>query len=277
MRKMLATLVAGLVLTTAALEASAQPVTACGQRVKDGVLVGDLDCGDFEGNAIEVERSLSLAGFTLSGGGTTDENYLVRCVGGAIPEDGNCEVNGPGTLLGTGSVLYSHGIRGNNVVASGVTFEGTLGGVAVIKRAEVRDCIMNGIGGTGVWGRSARVYDSAIIDSGGFGVAASRSAILYRSTVTGSALDGVVSGGGAMLRQSTVSGNATDPAACADHFDVLSCAPPDPTWICADLSARKRLKVRDASLCGTSLVQEGSCGGVWNYRNGETFGVCEQD
>ena len=55
-------------------------VTTCGQRVVEGVLAADLDCSGIPGNAVEVEKSLSLGGFTLTVGvDFPDNSYAVRC------------------------------------------------------------------------------------------------------------------------------------------------------------------------------------------------------
>ena len=97
------------------------------------------------------------------------------------------------------------------------------------------------------------------------------------SSITGGAVDGVVSGGSVSLTDSNVTGNASDPLACEEHWFGVTCSLDTLPWICADISARKRVRLKGASSCGTSLVQDGQCGDYFDGRSGASHGVCTLD
>ena len=80
---------------------AADLVTTCGQHVTDGILAGDLDCTGYEGAAVSVGRSLSLAGFTITGS-TGSTSAAIDCDKDEdIHRKGNCAIRGPGTVSGS--------------------------------------------------------------------------------------------------------------------------------------------------------------------------------
>jgi len=269
----LASFVVSLVVHAAC---AAEPVTTCGQRVSEGVLTGDLDCTGMGLYAVQVERSLALAGFTITGDGGAS-GAVVRCVRpDGSDTSGNCVVTGPGTVRTAG--VFSHGVLGRKVTVRDLTVDGTGSGVVVEKSANLQGCLIDSVGGTGVLAAKARVTDTMVIDSGAFGVAAGRRALLRGSTVTGSVLDGVSSGGRVVLRNSSVTENAMDAGICAAALDVRDCGRPEAApWICSDVSSDGPITLRGGSACGSSLVQSGSCGSFVDYRPGPSHGVCQND
>ena len=256
----------------AALSASssgiaAELVTTCGQRVKDGILEQDLDCGgDFQ-IALLVERSLSLNGHTITG-----LPSVINCVKPSYSSpNGKCTVTGPGVVRGAD--VATEGISGRKVIVDGVTFENLAVGVSAVK-ATVTNSVMtgtfpDGFGGAMVGGTRVSVTGTSISAASGWGVAGGRRVVLENSTVSGNRWDGV-SGGRVELVNSSVTGNSL---AC----DMPFFCGPAPTGLCADVSAR-RIRLDGTNICGTSLVQEKYCPtSPLDYRPGPSLGVCTQD
>ena len=266
--------IVGFALTTAH---AAEPVTTCGQRVADGVLAADLDCSGTAGDAVQVDHSFSLGGFTLTVGvDFPDNSYGVHCVRHGDDADGVCEVSGPGTIAGSGAGPGNHGVRGRGMAVRNVTFTGNLSAV-VGQRAKVNGCDINAVTGTGVWAQAARVNDTQITNSGRFGIGVGRRAILRHTDVTGSVLDGITSGGNVVLFASNVTGNAGNPNDCQAVLGYAQCSQSPQPWLCADISADRAVVLGAASTCGSSLVQAGSCSGFYDFRPGQSFGVCAGD
>jgi len=246
---------------------AAEPVTACGQRVKDGILEQDLDCsGDFQ-IALLVERSLSLNGHTITG-----LPSVINCVKPSHSSpNGKCTVIGPGVVRGAD--ISTEGISGRKVIVDGVTFENLATGVNAVK-ATVSNCVMtgtfpDGFGGAMIGGARVTVTGTSIAAAAGWGVAGARRVVLVDSTVTGNRWDGV-SGGRVELVNSSVTGNSL---AC----DMPFFCGPAPTGLCSDVSAR-RIRLDGTSACDTSLAQEKYCPtSPLDYRPGPSLGVCAQD
>jgi len=275
MRNLAIITIAALVFAVSSAHA-AEPVTACGERVGDGVLTADLDCSGIVGDAVQVESSLALAGFTLKAGVDSGQAYAVHCLRHGSDEEGLCEVSGPGTIEGSGTGRGNHGVQGSKVRAQGVTFTGNQTAV-IARRSTVRDCTINGVGGTGIWGGATRVNNTQITDSGDWGIVVLRRAVLKHSTVTGSVLDGIACGGNVTLVDSEVTGNAVDVDACENVLGSFHCSQEPQPWLCADISAEGRVTLGSTSSCGRSLVQTGSCSGAFDLRPGQSFGVCAGD
>jgi hypothetical protein len=248
-------------------------VTTCGQQVANGILAADLDCSGGCGDGVKVEKSLSLGGFQLKIGAG---RFAVHCVKKDGNEDGHCKIFGPGTIVGAVSGARSHGVQAGALTIEGVSFSGNLNAV-VAARVTMSGCDINGVSGSGIWGGLARVSNSQIMNSGRFGIGVAAKAILKSSTVTGSVLDGVTSGDGVVLKDSTVTGNATNPAACQSALASTHCTPDPQPWLCADVTADGKVKLKGASTCDRSLVQAGSCIGAVDYRPGDPVGVCTAD
>lgn len=247
---------------------AAEPVTACGQRVRDGILEQDLDCSGFpELYSVLVERSLSLNGFTITG-----SPNVINCVkrSETLP-NGKCSISGPGMVRGAD--VSAAGISGRKVLVDGVTFENVANGVSAVK-ATVSNCVMtgtfpDGFGSAMVGGTRVTVTGSNISAAAGWGVVGARRVVLENSTVTGNRWDGV-SGGRVELVDSSVTGNSL---AC----DMPFFCGPAPTGLCADVSAR-RIRLEGTSTCETSLLQEKYCPtSPLDYRPGPSLGVCTQD
>lgn len=248
---------------------AAEPVTTCGQRVKDGILTQDVDCTGFPYvYSLLVERSLLLDGHTI----TTNGGGIVCAKPSDTTATGKCTIVGPGTIRG--SDVYSDGINGRKVSVDGVTFEGLSNGVGATK-ATVSNSMMTGIFPAGAGGalvgasRVATVVGSSLSGADGWGVAGGRRVIVENSTVTDNGWDGVT-GGRVDIRNSTVTGNSLS-------CDMTFFCGPAPTQLCSDVSAR-RLRLDETTVCDTSLVQEKYCpSSPLDYRPGPNHGVCTQD
>ena len=271
-------------LASGSLVDAAELVTSCGQRVVDGVLGADLDCSGVGGDTVQVEHSLDLAGFTLTFGAPSagSPHIGVRCVERGIVAEpgghvqGKCSVAGPGIVRGTDDG-FSYGVSGSKVSIDGVTLEGSMTYAVMAARvALLSNASLTDVSGNGVYAGKTKITNSSISGCGGSGVT-SRRVSLIGSSVTGGAVDGVVSGGSVTLSDSNVTGNAADPVACEAHWSGIDCSGGAFPWICADISARKRIRLKDASSCGTSLVQDGQCGDWFDGRSGASHGTCTSD
>jgi hypothetical protein len=217
---------------------------------------------------------LSLAGFTITGG-SQPSVAIVACTKGNVapPADGRCSITGPGTLRGADE--SADGILGPRLEVDGVTIENVANGV-VADRVRISNSVIVGAsplgyGGSMVQAARATVTGSSITGSAGFGVSGARRVVLEDTVINGSRWDGAASGGGLDLIGSSVTGNATN---CDMPF---SCGPQEMAR-CADVTARRRVKLTAGATCETSLLQERYCNGSpWDYRPGASLGVCTQD
>lgn len=256
----------GWVIAARVYAATPVPVTVCGQAVNgSGVLVGDLDCSGYAGDAVNLTGRLLLAGFTLTGNPAHD---VVRCAARS------CTVIGPGTVTGGLDGIRSD--RGAQVKAGAVVSGNAGDGVRTDLGARVVDSTISGNGGDGVRAMTrALVVRSTVNANIGDGVRTDRTATVRASTVSGNGGNGIDSDASAraaagsvvssngfdgvkglrvLLSSSTATGNGTNPA-CGVVEE------------CADLAAELGAVVRGTSTCGTSRRTEG--GGTW--------GVCSLD
>lgn len=260
------TMVLGLAVGPTAHAGTPIPVTACGQQVQGtGQLAADLDCTGSGDEAVKLNGTLLLNGFTVTGDAAFD---VVRCLAGA------CRVVGPGTVTGGADGIRSDG--GARVEAGAVVTGNAGDGLRTDKTAKVTEATVQGNGGDGVRSKGAAVLKGATVDgNGGTGVRTDGTANVQASTVQGNGEDGIhsekvakatkasqvktngfdgVRGLKVQLKDSEATGNGTHPA-CGVTDD------------CADLASEFRPKVQGTSTCGTSRDTE--LGGAW--------GVCAGD
>lgn len=224
--------------TAVPVSAASTQVFYCGQTYRGrGVLVGNLDCSDFGGTGVTIERGgLELNGFSITGAAQFGVHCLTTCL-----------ITGPGSISENGL----DGIRTEGWVA--------LRGVTVSNN-----------GNDGINARNSStasrvtLSDSTIVNNAFNGVESDASVIVRRSSITGNGENGIDVGrhdcdttGRVLLFRSTATGNG---GSCVE------------SPVCADLTScgrRNRApRVRSFSSCGTSAVR-GSPGTSWN--------VCSQD
>lgn len=262
---MVATMALGLALGSTVQAGTPAPVTACGQQVQGtGQLVADLDCTGSGDEAVKLDGTLLLNGFTLTGDPSFD---VVRCVAGG------CRVIGPGTVTGgADGVRSDRGAR----VEGGATVSGNAGdGVRTEKTAKITGATISGNGGDGVRSKGSAVLKGAIVHSNGGsgvrtdgtanvqeisdvsfnaedGIHSQKSAKLTLSSAQANGFDGV-RGVQVQLKGAFSQGNGTDP----------SCGVLDD---CADVAAELLPKLK-SSTCLTSR----------NTESGLPWGVCAND
>jgi len=249
-------------------------VNSCGQFATKGFLGGDLDCTGFPGDAVTIERSLDLNGFTLTGGLLS----AVTCLK-------SCKINGPGTITGSGAFgVNIHGV--GKVTEVNLTDNG-LAGVQCFEKCKVRGpATISGNGNNGVRASSATIRDvvlsgnsgpaveaqnnkqrgraklrDSIVTGNGSGVLADRKVVLRDTTVSGNGQFGILSGdspicekrGVAVLRDSNVTGNGID----------VECGV---TIACADVATCMGTpKLKGTATCDTSyMVGSGVPGDDWD-------------
>lgn len=173
-------------------------VGICGQVVtaKYAILVGDLDCSNTDGPAVDFARGgrLDLDGHTL-----TAKDIGVRCL------DGTCKIVGPGTIRRFAPVVPPNagtvGVSalGRAKVLAGVTIEGWGTNVFALQTADVRDAVLRD-GAFGVVGGPLQLTDVTVANHWVTGVQApARSpdgvkfyfdrVKILRGTFTGNAID----------------------------------------------------------------------------------------
>jgi len=262
-----------------ARSANPETVTECGQVVTSGVLTGDLDCSGAQPDnkpAGPVVRSLDLQGFTITGPASL--TAVVRCQGKNDIRPGSCRIFGGGGTLRHASPGEGYGVEGSRVKLYDVTLENASVAVWSDRAVVVDSTIVTPA--LGVWAnKKAQLVDSTVIGGSNGGVKAGNGVKLIRSSVTGSGYEGIVTRGRVLLSDSSVTGNVVDAAGCATQLNSPNC-PGSGALLCADVAAGRRVKLRGASACGSSLVQDVNCVGgnsILEDRSGATFGVCSTD
>lgn len=261
-----ATMVLGFAIGSPARAGTPVPVTTCGQQVQGaGQLTADLDCTGSGDEAVKLNGTLLLNGFTLTGDAGFD---VVRCLVGA------CRVIGPGTVTGGADGVRSD--RGARVEGAAVVTGNSGDGVRTDKTAKITNASVTANGGDGVRSKTTAVLNGAVVTgNAGTGVRTDATANVKASTIDGNGDAGIdsektakasasstVNGNGfdgirglrVQLLDSTATGNGVDPAC-----DVID--------DCADLAAPLLPKVRGTSTCGTSR----------NTESGLPWGVCAND
>jgi hypothetical protein len=233
--------------------------------------------GDCTGSVTVVFGTLYLDGHTISGTGLA-----------AITCEGRCRIEGPGTLISSGSTF---GISGDGSVrVADVTVQGHE--AAGIDAGELGRVRLDGVtltdNGVGVSGARIRVKDSDISNNSGSGIVTTERGVkLLRTRVLGNGGDGVTTVFSPDLPNrvkvvySTVTGNGhfgvlsksivTNHAVMRQNGQDIACGDTEP---CADVGAVRPPNLR-ASTCDVSMQVPEEFSGPIPF--GAPWGVCSND